>query len=301
MRALCKQAQNDNSIYLLTADQGYGLLNRFQNAFPDRFINVGIAEQNMIGIAAGLADAGKKVVVFSSGNFPTMRCLEHIRNLISYRNANVKIVAIGAGLEYGLLGFTQFALEDIGIMRPLPNMTIVAPGDPIEAELATKCIIQRNGPCYMRLSEEDVIKEINFLTFELGNALWIKKVGNGTLITTGGMLRTTLTVQKLLKVAGIDVAVLHIHTIKPIDEKAIVEAAKSGYIFSIEEHSKIGGLGSAIAEVLLREKARVEHFEMFGVSYTLAKNGSRTFLLGEFGLTPEKLAEKIRQAITQKS
>src|SRR5438270_3981333 len=153
IRSLCEAAGRDARVHLLTADLGYSVVEPFAAAFPKRFTNVGVAEQNLIGVAAGLALCGKCVFVYSIANFPTLRCLEQIRNDVCYHNLNVKIVAVGGGLAYGPQGYTHHGLEDLGVMLLMPNMTVVAPGDPIETRLATRAIAQKPGPCYLRLGK----------------------------------------------------------------------------------------------------------------------------------------------------
>src|SRR5439155_3322307 len=182
----------DRRVCLVVGDLGFGVVERFARRFPDRFVNVGVAEQNMTAIATGLALNGKVVFTYSIGNFATLRCLEQIRNDICYHNANVKIVAVGGGVAYGNLGYTHHAIEDIAIMRTLPNITVVAPGDPVEADLATRAIVAREGPCYLRLGKagEPIVHSAE-PAFELGKALVMRPGKGVTLISTGGMLKTT--------------------------------------------------------------------------------------------------------------
>src|SRR5436189_1736405 len=151
IQSLCEAAERDGRVHLLTADLGYSVVEPFARAFPRRFTNVGVAEQNLIGVAAGLALCGKVAFVYSIANFPTLRCLEQIRNDVCYHDASVKIVAVGGGFAYGALGMSHHATEDLAVMRAIPRMTVVAPGDPVEAELATRAIAASPGPCYLRL------------------------------------------------------------------------------------------------------------------------------------------------------
>src|SRR3989442_15702127 len=170
--AICALAAADERVWLLTGDLGYTVLEGFRERFPDRFVNVGVAEQNMTGVAAGLALSGKIVFTYSIANFPILRCLEQVRNDVCYHKANVKIVAVGGGLAYGALGSTHHATEDIAILRALPEMVVVAPGDPQEAEAATRAIAEHPGPCYLRLGragEPHVHRQK--LSFQLGRAI----------------------------------------------------------------------------------------------------------------------------------
>lgn len=252
IKTLIELARIDKHIYLLVGDLGYSVVEPFAGEFPNRFINIGVAEQNMTGIAAGLALSGKTVFTYSIANFPTLRCLEQIRNDICYHNANVKIVAVGGGLAYGALGVTHHGIEDLAIMRALPNMIVIAPGDPMEAVLATRAVVEWTGPCYLRLGKagEPVVHQTP-PDFQIGKGITIRKGNDATLIATGSMLYNTVQAAEMLTEEGIQVRVLSMHTIKPLDAEAVMAAAQeTGAIVTVEEHSIIGGLGSAVAEVL---------------------------------------------------
>jgi transketolase len=225
-----------------------------------------VAEQNMIGVAAGLARCGKMPWVYSIANFPTFRCLEQIRNDVCYHNGNVKIVAVGGGFAYGPHGYTHHGLEDVAILRALPNMTVVAPADPVETRLATIAIANRPSPCYLRLGKarEAIVHEWE-PDFELGKATLVRPGIDLTLLSTGGMLEETVAVARRLEASGIEARVLSIHTIKPLDAEAVRRAAdETGALVTVEEHSITGGLGSAVAEVLAEYGSGVR-FRRFGV------------------------------------
>jgi len=229
---------------------GYGLVDSFQKEFPDRFINVGVAEQNMMGVATGLALSGKVVFCYSIATFPTLRCLDQIRNDICAHKADVTIVAGGTGLTYGELGSTHHAIQDIACMRSLPDMTVIAPGDTTEVELATKAIVERGGSYYLRLGRCEE-SDICSLRFKIGKATQLLFGNDITLIVMGSMLSTAILASKRLLADNIHARVLSMHTIKPIDSVAILAAAReTKAIITVEEHSIIGGLGSAVAEVL---------------------------------------------------
>jgi transketolase len=267
IETLCRLAETDERLWLLTADLGYSVLERFARSFPDRFVNVGVAEQNMIGLAAGLAHSGKVPFVYSIANFPTFRCLEQIRNDVCYHAANVKIVAVGGGLVYGVQGYTHHGIEDLAIMRALPGMTVIAPGDPVEARLATNAIARCPGPCYLRLGKanEPVVHEKEPL-FEIGKAIQIRPGPDLTLISTGGMLPQTVATAQQLAEQGIEAQVLSMPTVKPIDTDAILQAARrTRIIISVEEHSVTGGLGSAIADVLAQAAVPLARLVKFGL------------------------------------
>ncbi|CCW35482.1 transketolase subunit B [Chthonomonas calidirosea] len=248
---LCKLAEEEERIWLLCGDLGYSVLERFRDRFPNRYVNVGVAEQNMTGMAAGLALCGKIVFTYSIANFPVMRCLEQIRNDICYHHANVKIVAVGGGLAYGAQGYTHHGVEDLAVMRVLPEMTVIAPGDPVETRLATRAIVSYNGPCYLRLGKagEPIVHQTD-PKFEIGKAILMQDGSSVTLISTGGMLATVMQAAQRLAENGIAARVLSMHTLAPLDREAILAAAaETGGIVTVEEHG-IGGLASAVAEVL---------------------------------------------------
>ena len=252
IQTLVNLAKADERIFLIVADLGYSVVESFIKEFPKRFINVGVAEQNMTGIATGLALSGKIVFTYSIANFPTLRCFEQIRNDVCYHNANVKIVSVGGGLAYGALGMTHHGTEDIAIMRALPNMTVVVPGDPIESALSTEAIIRCNGPCYLRLGKagEPHIHRIT-PNFQLGKAITVRNGNDITLIATGGILYNALQSASILAQQGIQARVVSMHTIKPLDTEVVAAAAQeTNAIITIEEHSIIGGLGGAVAENL---------------------------------------------------
>ena len=252
IRTLIDLARADERIFLVVGDLGFRVVEPFADEFPKNFLNAGVAEQNMIGLAAGLALCGKIVFTYSIGNFPTLRCLEQIRNDICYHNANVKIVAVGGGLVYGALGATHHATEDLAIMRALPSVTVVAPGDPIEAALATRAIVKKPGPCYLRLAKtgEPIIHQTE-PDFKLGKGIVVREGSDLTLISTGDMLYNTVKSAEQLAQEGIQARVLSMHTLKPLDIESVLAAAReTGVIVTIEEHSVIGGLGGAVAEVL---------------------------------------------------
>lgn len=251
-QTLMDLAERDERISLVVGDLGFSVVEPFAERFPSRYVNAGVAEQNMTGIAAGMALGGKVVFTYSIANFPTLRCVEQIRNDICYHKANVKIVAVGGGMAYGALGFTHYGTEDLAIMRALPGMVVVSSGDPIEVELATRAIVEQPGPCYLRLGRagEPMIhqKDVNF---QLGKAIKVREGYDLTLISTGAMLHTTLQVAEHLAQRGVQARVLSMHTIQPLDSEGVLSAAQeTAALITIEEHSVIGGLGSAVAEVL---------------------------------------------------
>jgi transketolase len=293
---LCTLAEGDERIWLLTGDLGYSVLERFAVRFPDRYVNVGVAEQNMTGMAAGLARSGKIVFTYSIANFPTLRCLEQIRNDVCYHQANVKVVAVGGGFAYGSLGYSHHGLEDLGIMRTLPHMTVIAPGDPAETQLATRAVVQWPGPCYLRIGKagEPKVHETE-PPFQVGRAITVRPGSDVTLISTGAILKETLATAEQLTADGIDARVLSMHTLKPLDKDAIHRASReTSAIVTVEEHSIIGGLGSAVAEVLAELGPSRLRFRRFGVPDCASHEvGSQQYLRGRLG----SLAELIRSLL----
>jgi transketolase len=276
----------------------------FAERFPDRFLNVGVAEQNMTGVAAGLALCGKTVFTYSIANFPTIRCLEQIRNDVCYHNASVKIVAVGGGYAYGSLGMTHHATEDLAIMRALPNMAVVAPGDPLEAECATRAMVSHPGPCYLRLGRagEPHVHE-GPIEFRIGKALVVREGSDGTLISTGGMLQTAARAADRLAGEGVRLRVLSMHTVKPLDEEAVLQAAvQTGAVFTLEEHSIIGGLGGAVAEVVAEAGVDRLRFKRLGLPSGFSPHvGSQEYLQRVNGLCEEEVSRVIRAELRASS
>jgi transketolase len=250
--ALEQLAETDTRIWLVTGDLGFSVLERFRDRFPERYVNVGVAEQNMIGVAAGLADSGKCVFTYSIANFATLRCLEQIRNDVCHRAANVKVVSVGGGLSYGPQGYTHHGIEDLAIMRALPGITVVAPGDPVETELAVRALVATTGPAYLRLGKAtEPLVHVTSPRFEIGRVIPLRQGVDACVLTTGAMLGPAMAAADRLAAAGIEVAVWSIHTVKPLDICAVLDAARRfPVLITAEEHTVVGGLGSAVAEVI---------------------------------------------------
>ncbi len=253
IETLCELAATDGRVWLVTGDLGYSVLERFKERFPDRYINVGVAEQNMTGVAAGLALTGKIPFTYSIANFPTMRCLEQVRNDVCYHQLPVRVVAVGGGLAYGPAGYTHHGVEDLAVMRSLIGMTVLAPGDPHETRLCTRALLDFPGPAYLRLGKAN---EPNVHAgpppFQIGQAIPVRDGQDVTLIVTGGMLQTTVAAaERLQKEHHISCRVLSMPTVKPLDVASVQHAARTTrLIVTAEEHNVTGGLGSAVAEVL---------------------------------------------------
>jgi transketolase len=299
IKALLALAEEDDRIYLVVADVGFGVVEPFVERFPLRFLNVGVAEQNMTGIAAGLAMCGKVVFTYSIANFPTLRCLEQIRNDVCYHNADVKIVSVGSGLGYGALGVTHHATEDMAVMRALPNMTVVAPGDPFETELAVRALLDQPGPAYLRLgkSGEPLVHKPG-VSFRLGKAIRVREEGEITLIATGTMLHTTALAGERLAQQGIQARILSMHTVKPLDADAVITAAReTDAIFTVEEHSILGGLGSAVAETLAESGLHV-WFKRLGIPPVFTTTvGSQEYLKDLYSLSVDGIVKQVETSL----
>jgi transketolase len=286
IETLCDLASQDERIWLLTGDLGYSVLERFAERFPGRFVNVGVAEQNMMGVAAGLALCGKIVFTYSIANFPTMRCLEQIRNDVCHHNLNVKIVAVGGGLAYGAAGYTHYAVEDLAVMRALPNIAVIAPGDPVESRCATRAVAAHPGPCYLRLGKggEPVIHSSQ-PSFQIGKAIMIQFGTDLTLISTGGVLELAVKAARELVRENRSIQVLSMPSIQPLDDTAVLDAAcRTNAIVTVEEHGP-GGLASAVAEVLTRTGRPIRFAGLGLPRETPSVAGSQAALRAQHGLT----------------
>jgi len=304
IETLTELAAEDSRITLIVGDLGFGMVTDFAKRFPDQFLNVGVAEQNMTGVAAGMALAGKIVFAYSIGNFPTLRCLEQIRNDICYHDANVVVVAGGGGLAYGALGMTHHATEDLAIMRSLPQMKVIAPGDPVEAVAATRAAAGAIGPVYLRLGRagEPVVHR-EPISWSLGKALCLRDGKHLTLIATGAMLPTAVAIADKLAKRDISARVLSMHTVKPLDAEAVLAAARdTGLVVTLEEHSVIGGLGSAVAEVLCEADAAKVRFRRLGLPSSFDKAvGDQQYLRKCHGLDADSVADRLLKLLDHDS
>jgi len=295
INTLTELAEKDKRIMLLVGDLGFGVVMDFAKRFPDQFLNVGVAEQNMTGVATGLAMSGRIVFTYSIANFPILRCLEQIRNDVCYHEANVTAVSVGGGFCYGALGMTHHGTEDLAIMRSLPYMKVIAPADPIETKAATAYLAKGVGPAFLRLGRagEPVVHE-KPIEWELGKALTVKDGDDITIMATGGMVKSVLSAANRLQEDGISTRVISMHTLKPMDKSAIEKSAReTKLIVTVEEHSLIGGLGSAVAEVLCELDVSVR-FHRIGLPSEFTKHvGGQDYLRDVYGLSEPKLYQTI--------
>lgn len=250
---LIEEARRNEKIFLLVGDLGYHVIEPFAEEFPDRFLNVGIAEQNMAGIAAGLAMTGYNVYFYSIGNFPTIRCLEQIRNDIAYHQANVKVVSVGAGYAYGSLGATHQATEEIGALRVLPNMVVATPGDPLEARAITKISASYDGPMYIRLGNagEKTVHSEDSIDLKIGDICSIiTREGNQTAVFACGNILDAALHQ--INEENLNYDLYSVPFVKPINKEQLINIVKThpAGLITIEEHQSSCGMGSAIVEVL---------------------------------------------------
>ncbi|MCM1024382.1 MAG: transketolase family protein [Prevotella sp.] len=273
----------------------------FKKKCPERFIDCGIAEANMMGVAAGLAATGKKVFASSFAMFAAGRAYEIVRNSIGYPHINVKIGATHAGISVGEDGATHQCNEDIALMRTIPGMTIINPADDVEAKAAVEAAINIDGPVYLRFGRlaVPVFNDRETYKFEVGKGVQLRDGNDVTIVATGLMVNEALTAAETLAKEGISARVINIHTIKPLDKDIICKAAKeTGVIVTAEEHSVIGGLGSAVADAVT-ESCPVPVIKV-GVNDVFGHSGPAVDLLKEFGLSAENIAEKVRYAVTLK-
>ena len=294
-------AAKDERIWLVCGDIGYSVLEAFADRFPARYLNAGVAEQNMTGIAAGLALTGKTVFTYSIANFPSLRCLEQIRNDVCYHNLNVKIVAVGGGLAYGSHGYTHHAVEDIAVMSALPNITVIAPADPVEARAVTRMIAVQPGPAYLRLGKAgEPILHTSDLAVTYGKAILLREGSDLALISIGGMLANTLTAADKLNRAGYSVRVLSMPFAVPLDEDAIRGAvADTSVILTIEEHGP-GGLGSTVGECIARSGQAVTFVPLRLGRSPIKVAGTQEQLRAMHGLSADAIARSAEQALLER-
>jgi transketolase len=293
---LTELAPRHPELILLSGDLGFGVLNDFIAHFPRQFLNVGVAEQNMSGLAAGLAMEGHTVFTYSIGNFPTLRCLEQIRNDICYHNANVKIACIGGGMSYGAVGFSHHATEDLAILRSLPGMLVLSPCDLWEAAEAARYLLSHRGPAYLRLDKSSAPVTVQHgETFRPESIRTVREGSDVTLAATGGILGEALLAADALAEQGIHCRVLSVHTIKPLDTDTLAAAAaETGGIISIKEHAVDGGLGGAIAESLMEAGVFPGFFVRMGLRNTFSSVvGSQKYLRTVYSLDAASIVRTV--------
>lgn len=304
VKTLIEEAKKDKNIELVTGDLGFGVLKPYFEQLPNQFTNAGIAEQNMTGVAAGMALCGKTVFTYSIGNFPTLRCIEQIRNDCAYPHANVKIVCVGGGFVYGSLGMSHQATEDIAILRALPEVTVVCPGDLVEAAEATKAIAHTPGTVYLRLGrggEKRVHNKID--NFQIGKAIKIREAkadcnNKVALFSTGAILDEATEAAGILEKEGIGVEEYSFHTVKPIDKDVILDCAnRYDYIVTVEEHNVIGGFASAVSEVITDSDENVRLIKIGLNDEYCSKVGNQKYLRAQYGMTAQDIVKKVKETV----
>lgn len=295
VKNIYEAALRDKKIHFITGDLGHIHAEDFEKNIPGQYLNGGLAEQNIIAVAAGLALSGMKVFVYSIVPFITLRCFEQIKVDVCYQNVDVTIVGVGDGFSFGPYGGTHHSIEDIAIMRALPNMKIICPGTPYEAGILTREAIRLGGPTYIRISRG---KELNLereYPLQFGKAAVIRPGEDATILVSGPIIFEALRAADILDKEGVDLEVVNMHTVKPIDEELVRDRAiKRKAVFTLEEHSIIGGLGGAVAEVISEVDDKKAVFKRFGVNDAWPKVvGSQKYLRDKFGISADKIAGEI--------
>jgi transketolase len=296
VRVLVEEAAKNPHLMLITGDLGFGVLNDFMARFPRQFLNAGVAEQNMSGVAAGLAMEGYTVFTYSIGNFPTLRCLEQIRNDICYHRANVKVICVGGGMSYGPVGMSHHATEDLAILRVLPGMRVFSPCDLWEAGETARHLVFDTGPAYVRLDKSSAPNSNkDGERFCPGRMRTIREGRDVTLAATGGILCEALRAAEALAESGVQCRVLSVHTIAPLDRDTLLKAARqTGGIITIEEHNVNGGLGGAVAEMLLEAGVAPGFFARIGLRETFSSAvGSQAYLRRLYSLDARAITESV--------
>ena len=297
---LLNLAREDRDILVVTGDsRGSGKLGPFGKALPEQIVEVGIAEQNLVGISAGLASAGKKVFAVSPACFLTARGLEQIKNDVAYSDNPVKLIGISAGVSYGALGTTHHSLHDFAVLQAINNIDIVAPADNFEARAAIEAAISHPRPLYIRFGKKPLYDLHDPETqFEIGKAITLSAGNDVTFVATGETVSRATMAAELLNEEGIDAGVISLHSLRPLDTPVILEAARrSSSLITVEEHSVFGGLGSTVA-VLLVENGISKPFKIVGIPDEYTITGSQQEIFAHYGITPEGLAETARQLLS---
>jgi transketolase len=304
----CRKAFTETLLALAAADPrivavvndsvGSSNLKEFQKRFPERLVNVGIAEQDMVGISAGLANGGLIPFVCGASCFLTGRALEQVKVDLAYSRSNVKLCGMSSGVAYGELGPTHHSIEDLAWTRAIANLTVIVPADPVETASALRTAAAYDGPVFLRLSRMPVpVVHPAGYEFEIGRAARLRDGSDLTLIANGTMVCRALEAASLLQADGISAAVLNMSSVRPLDREAIVEAAATGPIVTIEEHTVVGGLGGAVAEVVVT--SHPVRMRMLGIPGEFAPTGSPAFLFEHFGLTPEHIRKAALQLMEE--
>lgn len=292
-------AKTDKDIMVLACDsRGSASMGNFAQEYPEQFVEIGIAEQNAVGVAAGLATCGKKPYVASPACFLSMRSAEQVKVDVAYSKTNVKLIGISGGVSYGALGMTHHSLQDIAVMRAIPDIAVILPSDRLETEKMVEALNKYEGPVYIRIGRnpvEDVYENSNFI-FEIGKGNTMCEGDDITIVATGETVKPAIDASKLLASQGISCRVINMHTVKPLDNEIIIKAAKETKgIITVEEHSIFGGLGAAVSEVVSQE-APVK-MKIIGIKDEAPVTGNSKEVFNYYGLTAENLAEQAKKIL----
>lgn len=298
IETLVEMAGKDKKINLVVADLGFSVIEPFATKYPDQFLNVGVAEQNMAGIAAGLSRIGnRKIFTYSIANFPILRCLEQVRNDICLNEADVKIVSVGAGVTYGKLGYSHFAVEDLSIMRSLPNMVVASPADPFEAEACVRLACASTGPWYIRLGKagEPKIHPGKLDALRIGDIIPLNNEGEGILFATGGILHEAVKAVGVLEQNGRKIQIASVPFIKPVDEGKIIDLCRGKkWVMTVEEHFRTGGLGSLVAEILADHRLGIPLHRLHLNEEAIHDVGSQEYIRSRSGIDQEGIIRTLR-------
>lgn len=294
---LMKEAENESNLVVLTSDsRGSASLGAFAEKFPERLVETGIAEQNIVGIAAGLAHSGKRPFVASPACFLSMRSIEQVKVDVAYSGMNVKLIGISGGVSYGALGMSHHSLQDIAVTRAIPNLEVILPADRLETEAIFEYLLTSDKPAYIRLGRnavEDCYTEKP--TFEIGKAVTLREGNDVALLATGEMVRVALDAQEALKAKGIQARVINFPTIKPFDQAVVKQALlETKLLISLEEHSIYGGLGAAVSEVASNTSTSIRHL-ILGIPDEPAIAGTSQEIFAHYGLSAEGVTETVIQ------
>ena len=301
IQSLFKLAEEDSRIILVTADLGFSVFDDFRRLKPDQFINAGVSEQNMTMLATGMALEGKIVFTYSIGNFPTLRCLEMIRNDAAYHNANVKVVCIGGGFSYGALGISHHATEDLAIMRSLPDVTIISPSTHWEVIQATKQLVDLEGTCYLRLDKSHGTDSLEAQEeFKVGKMRKLRDGADGIILVTGGILcEAQKAAEALSRNQGIELSIMSCHSIKPFDEAGLIHLAKKfPALITLEEHTIYGGLGGLVSEILIDNNIVPNKILRIGLTEGFSSIvGSQDYLRKQYKMDSSAIVDRVSKLL----
>lgn len=299
---LMQMAENDEKIILVTGDLGFGVLDEYIKRFPRQYINAGVTEQSMMSLSAGLASMGYRVFVYSIGNFPTLRCLEQIRNDVCLMNNSVVVVSVGAGYSYGAQGYSHHAIEDISIMRTLPNLEVLSPCNTFETKELTTLLCNTSGPAYLRLGlSKEALEGFVSPGVELGKFRLMKAGNDGAIIFTGAIGEVAVQAAEKLSQLGVELALYSAPFISTVDLDTLRMIAKKGLVITLEEHAGEGGFGSSILEKISDLKIQCKTKRIYASRLDLLESGSQKYLQEFNGLSPDRVVSEITELLNEET